>query len=290
MKPTTNTSFGSFAFMGTPRFAVYVLEELELRGHVPSVVFCAPDKPTGRKRILTAPLSKEWAKARGIPTEQPANKKELELAIARHTFVISIVAAYNIIISPHALKKPTYGTLNIHPSLLPKWRGPTPIQAALLAGDTHTGVCIMVLDEKIDHGPILGCEKLTLIGTENYLELEETLARKGGALLDTLVPKWIDGTISLAPQDHIRATYSKKYTVKDAHVNLIDDNPQEIERKVRAFNPEPGAWAMVKTKNGIKRIKILSGTCTKEGAYTPFHIIPESKSAMLWSDFIRGNQ
>ena len=277
-----------FAFLGTPRFAVYVLEELEKAGLLPVVVFCAPDMPVGRKRVLTSPPVKVWAQERGITVEQPVNKKELEKAISTYQLDVSIVAAYNIIISPIALKHPKHGTINIHPSLLPRHRGPAPIQQTILDGDTTTGVCIMQLDEQVDHGPLLGCKERSLTGTETYLELEEELSRHGGQLLVSLLPDYLSGSQDLKDQDHAKATLTHRFTLADGQFDLAHDDPIAIDRKVRALNPEPIAWTVVETKKGPKRLKVLSGSII-DGTYTPKRVIPEGKKEMDWDDFLRGN-
>ncbi|MDP3989312.1 MAG: methionyl-tRNA formyltransferase [bacterium] len=283
-----NTSI-NYAFMGTPLFAVHVLDELAQAHTFPTVVFCAPDKPIGRKKVLTAPPVKKWAHEHNIPVEQPRNKKELEDSLKKYTLDVSIVAAYNIIITASALAHPTYGTLNVHPSLLPRWRGPAPIQATILARDQEAGVCIMQLDEEIDHGPILTCEPIPLDVTETYVELQERLARLGGTLLSRILTPWVQGQYPGTNQDHAKATYSKKFSRTDAYVDLYKDQPEYIDAMVRALNPEPGTWTTVTTKKGEKDIKILSGKISKEGVYTPLCIIPEGKREMSWDDFARGN-
>lgn len=275
--------------MGTPRFAVYVLEALERNDLVPEVVFCAPDKPVGRKKILTPPEAKLWALERNIPVEQPHNKHELTEALRKYSVDVSIVAAFNIIITPEALALPKHGTLNVHPSLLPKHRGPAPIQQTLLDGDTTAGVCIMELDEEIDHGPLLTCTEYQLNGTETYLELEKQLATEGGNLLANILPQWLTNAHQPTPQNHAHATHTTRFETNDAQVDLETESAIDIDRKVRALNPEPTAWTLLETKHGPKRIKILSGSI-QDGKYVPERVVPEGKKEMGWEDFLRGNR
>ncbi|MDP3956107.1 MAG: methionyl-tRNA formyltransferase [bacterium] len=276
-----------FAFFGTPRMAVTVLDELEKNNFCPSVIFCAPDKPAGRKKILTPPPAKIWALERNIPIEQPQNKKELYHAITKYTIDISLVAAYNIIIGPKSLQYASYGTLNIHPSLLPLHRGPAPIQQTILDGDTTTGVCLMQLDEDIDHGPIVACKSISLQGSETYLELEELLAKIGSRLFIDSLEGYISGTITPSAQNHSDATFSKRFASDDGRVDLNNTTVVEIDRKVRALNPEPGTWTEIETNKGLlQRVKILSGTIT-ENNYVPKRVTPAGKNEMSWDDFIK---
>lgn len=169
-----------------------------------------------------------------------------------NSFDFFIVAAYAKIIPKEILAIPRLGTIGVHPSLLPKHRGATPIQAAILNGDPETGVTLYLLDEKVDHGPIIATKNLKL-KTQNYIELMRELAEAGGDLLVETLPKFIEGEIAPRLQDETQATYTKKFVTEDGYVDMEKDDPMLIERKVRALNPEPGAWTIL---NG-RRVKIL---------------------------------
>ncbi len=244
----------NFVFFGTPRFAVSILEILKQNGLSPALVVSAPDKSGGRGLKPKPPPVKIWAEKNNIPVLQPENLKSSNFTqeLLNIGCLTAVVAAYGKIIPKEILDVFSKGILNVHPSLLPSWRGADPIRAVLLAGDEKTGVTIMLMDEKMDHGPILKHETLNLNHSENYSELEKLLAELGGKLLAEMIPKWLDGEIEPKEQDHSKATYTKKITKEDGHINWRE-SAELIERKIRALNPWPGTFAFW---NG-KRIKII---------------------------------
>lgn len=156
---------------------------------------------------------------------------------------ICIVAAYGKIIPKEWLEIPKYGFLNIHPSLLPKYRGPSPIQATILNGDSETGVTIILMDEKIDHGKIISSIKCQISLLESYSILEVKLAELGAKLLIETLPKWIDGKVKPKEQNHEEATYTKKFSWSDGKIDW-QESAIEIDRQIRALNPEPGTWTL----------------------------------------------
>lgn len=238
----------NYAFFGTPDFAAIILEKL-IAAHIPPVlVVCNPDKPVGRKKIITPPPTKLLAIQHNIPVSQPEKLEVDKLSDAE----FAIVAAYSKILPKKIIDSLDGGVIGVHPSLLPKYRGPSPIQTAILNGDKETGVTLFLIDERVDHGPLL-IKREVQITNHNYKELEKELAGLSGDLIIEALPKFIKGEIKPQPQDETQATYTKKFKTEDAYVNLEKDNPMIIERKVRALNPEPGVWTM---KNG-KRMKIL---------------------------------
>ncbi|MES2953418.1 MAG: methionyl-tRNA formyltransferase [Patescibacteria group bacterium] len=272
-----------FVFFGTPEFAVQVAEELEKKELLPILVVAAPDKPVGRKGVITPPPMKVWAEKRHIPCIQPATlkgKEALDTLVGEQP-ILFVVAAYGKIIPQSILDIPSRGTLNVHPSLLPRHRGAAPIQTAILEGDKETGVCVMVLDAEMDHGPILGCERLTLGEWKpSYPELEEKLALMGGKLLARLIPKWVKATIEPKEQDHVKATFTKKLETEDAFVEPGEIESELADRKIRALHPSPGAYTILKTKTGKEvRLKLLPGG----------KVIPEGKKEMLFREWKRGN-
>jgi methionyl-tRNA formyltransferase len=241
-----------YAFFGTPRFAAIILEELIKAGMPPALVVTNPDRPAGRKKIMTSPPAKLVAQSAGIPVWQP-EKLDSAAEELKGDWDFFVVAAYAKILKDNILAKPRHGTLGIHPSLLPKYRGASPIQSAILAGEPETGVAIYILDEAVDHGPVLAQTKLELNPETDYLELEELLARAGGRLLAEAAPKYLDGEIKPVPQNHAEATFTKKFETTDGFVDLTKDAPEIIYRKIKALNPEPGVYAII---NSI-RTKLL---------------------------------
>jgi len=253
----------NYVFFGTPEFAAIILEKLIAAHWLPQAVVCNPDRPVGRKKIISSPITKLVAQKHNILILQPE-----VLSISNFQFPISnydffIVAAYARLLPNSILNIPKWGAIGVHPSLLPKYRGPTPIQTAILNGDAETGVTLYLMDEKIDHGPILATSHLPLATSDNYENLLKTLAGLAGNLLIETLPKFVKDGIVPMPQDDSKATYTKKFTAHDGFVNEeILRQAQEgtnfraaidIERRIRALNPEPGVY----TLRNQKRTKLL---------------------------------
>lgn len=229
-------------FWGTSDFAVPILDRLAASPFRPFLVVSTPDKPAGRGREIKSPPVKLAAERLGIPAIQPAKLSPNPYPLSSRPDLF-IVAAYGKILPAGLLAIPRFGALNIHPSLLPRWRGPSPVQFAILNGDTEAGVTIMLMDEKMDHGPII--KKLKIKNQNSKLtapELKRELAEVGADLILDVIPDWVAGQIVPQPQDESRATYSKLLKKEDGHVDW-SKSAVEIERMVRAFQPWPGAYA-----------------------------------------------
>lgn len=235
-------------FMGTPEFSAIILEKMIDTGYKPVMVITAPDKPVGRKQILTPSKTKLLAIKNKIPVLQPEKIIDSKSSILNSKPDLIVLAAYGQIIPKEILEIPQYGCLNIHPSLLPKYRGASPIQTVILNGDLETGVTIILMDEKLDHGPILRQRKKEI--TNNKItteELTKELAKLGAELLIETLPKWLKGEIKPTPQNHLKATYTKIFKKEDGHINW--KNPAEfIERQIRALNPWPGTYGYFKNQ------------------------------------------
>src|SRR3989344_5068152 len=175
----------NFAFFGGEPLSIVTLQKLYENGFVPGLIISNPDKPQGRNLEVASPRTALWAKEHNIPLIQPEKLKKEEI---RNIFDFFVVVSYGKIIPKEILDLPKYGTINIHPSLLPKYRGPSPIVAPILNGDSYTGVTIIKIDEEMDHGPILAQEKISLSGNEFIQDLEKTLAKIGGELLIKTIP------------------------------------------------------------------------------------------------------
>lgn len=242
-----------YAFFGSPDFAAIILERLIEAGLPPALVVCNPDRPTGRKQVITPPPTKVIAEKHGIEVLQPENLQNTEYLIQNTKYDLFIVAAYSKILPKEIITIPRLGTIGVHPSLLPKYRGATPIQSAILAGEEKTGVTLFLIDEKVDHGPIVSSIKYKVLSEDTYETLMEKLAEMGGNLLVDVLPKFVKGGIEPVAQNETEATYTKKFTTEDGYVDLAQDDPAMIERKIRALNPEPGVWTMM---DGV-RTKLL---------------------------------
>ncbi len=243
-------------FWGTPEFAIPVFEALVKNGYSIVAVVTNPDEPKGRKQILTPPPVKVYAEKYGIPVFQPPSLKIENWKLKIPDADLYIVAAYNKIIPQDILDRPKLGALGIHPSLLPHWRGPSPIQHAILKGDTETGVTIFKVDEKMDHGPILANSKFKIQNSKiRYKELHDILAKVGAELLISTLPKWINGKIKPVPQDETLATYSKILKKEDGRI-VWAKPASAIERQVRAFEEWPGSYTFWQKNGHSLRLEI----------------------------------
>ena len=242
-------------FMGTPEIALPVLEALITGGYDVVGVYTRPDRRAGRGRRLAASPVKTLALERGIQVFQPASLRRDEAARAELAELkpdVIVVAAYRLFLPSAVLELPPFGCLNIHPSLLPRHRGPSPVATAILKGDTETGVSLMKLDEGMDSGPILA-QRAALIGElESTEELTNRLFDMGAQLLIDTLPHWIGGRIRAEPQDDSQATITSLLERANGEIDWLLP-ADEIARKVRAFQPWPGTFT---TWNG-KTLKII---------------------------------
>jgi len=244
-------------FFGTPEFGAIILEELTKGGYQPILVITAPDKPVGRGQILTPPPVKVIAQKYKIPTLQPDKILDSKFKIQDSKPDLIVVAAYGQILPKEILDIPKRGSLNVHPSLVPKYRGASPIQHVILNGEKKTGITIILMDEKMDHGPILNQRALEIEEDETSTTLHDTLANLGASLLMETIPKWMRGKIKPRPQDDAQATFTKILTREDGRINW-KKTAEDLEREIRAFDYWPGSFTFWEKRDGtIVRIKIL---------------------------------
>lgn len=278
-------------FFGTPELAVLVLEALYTAGLTPCVVITNPDAQQGRKMVLTPPLAKVWAQAHGVFVLQPQSLRTddtVEKYLLAEKIDLIIVAAYGKIIPESILSIPKHGTINVHPSLLPRFRGASPIRSAILNDERETGVSIMLLDAELDHGPILAQKK---IQCEKELwpirgkELDRILGKAGASLLVETIPKWIAGEITPKEQNHVDATFCTKITKEMGELNL-SANPYQNLLKIRAFDGWPGTFFFHERDGKRMRIKIVDAA-VENGALKITRIIPEGRNEMAYEDFLR---
>ena len=296
-------------FMGTPEFAVPALEALAKHYDLIGVV-TQPDRPAGRGRKLAASPVKEAALARGLPLLQPAKlrtpKAFEQLAAWRPD--VAVVAAFGQLLRPEVLDLPPHGCLNIHGSLLPRYRGAAPIPAAILAGDEITGVTIMRMDEGLDTGPILSQAEQPIAPDDTSGSLTAKLAHLGAELLLTTLPRWLAGQIEPQIQDETLATYCRALTKDDGQVNW-NRSARYLDRQIRANDPWPGAYtwwqgqrlkllrahpqpgwrgegqpgAVIETEAGV-------GVVTGEGLLELVKVQPSGKKPMPGMAFVRGQR
>ena len=234
-------------FAGTPEFAARALDAILDAGHDVVLLLTQPDRPAGRNLRITAGYAKQVAQSRGIATYQPEKLRapEQQAPVLAVPCDVMVVAAYGLILRPEILAHPAHGCLNIHASLLPRWRGAAPIQRALLAGDGETGVCIMQMDAGLDTGPVISRHRIAIEPTDTAGTLHDKLADCGAkAIVAALAALERDGVLPATPQPTEGVTYAPKI---DKHETWIDWNLSavEIERRIRAFNPAPGAASAV---------------------------------------------
>jgi methionyl-tRNA formyltransferase len=243
----------SVVFAGTPGFAVPALEAIAASRHAVSAVYTQPDRPAGRGLRLEPSPVKVAATARGIPVEQPATLRDpaaVERLAARRPDVM-VVAAYGLLLPQAVLDVPRLGCLNIHASLLPRWRGAAPIQRALLAGDRETGITLMKMEAGLDTGPMLARRALAIEPGETAGSLHDRLAALGAAMIVGALDSLEAGTARFEPQDPAVATYARKLTKAEAAMDWCRP-AVDLERQVRAFDP----WPVAETKLDGQQLRV----------------------------------
>jgi methionyl-tRNA formyltransferase len=298
-------------FMGTPQFAVTILESLLRNSYQVLAVYTQPDKSAGRGRPVVFSPVKRVALERQIPVMQPETFKSSEVVEKLASFQpeLIIVAAFGFILPQEVLSLPKFACLNVHPSLLPRHRGPSPIANTILCGDELTGVSIMVMDAGLDTGPILAQGKVGISFMDTTGSLNSKLADVGAALLLETLPQWLGGELKPQAQDESQATYSKLITSKDGemdwHLPAL-----ELWRMVRAYNPWPSCYTWCQGKRlkihkaiplgdvrGGELGEVIAlaeqpgvGVVTKQGILGLCQVQLEGKREMPVSDFVRGKR
>jgi methionyl-tRNA formyltransferase len=298
-------------FMGTPQFAVTILESLLQSSYQVLAVYTQPDKPAGRGRPVVFPPVKKLALERQIPIIQPETFKSSGVVEELASFQpeLIIVAAFGFILPPAVLSLPKFGCLNVHPSLLPRHRGPSPVANTILCGDELTGVTIMVMDAGLDTGPILAQKKVVVSFTDTTGSLSSKLADVGAKLLLETLPKWLGGELRPQAQDESQATYSKLITSEDAEIDW-HLSAVELWRRVRAYNPWPSCYTWYQGKRlkvheaipfgdvaegEIGEVVALAeqpgvGVVTKQGILGLCQVQLEGRREMSADDFVRGKR
>jgi methionyl-tRNA formyltransferase len=275
------TSNPRIAFMGTPEFAASALDALlEAKFNVVAV-YSQPPKPAGRGMQLTKSAVQQLAEKHFIPVFTPKNLRnaEAQAEFKKLNLDIAVVAAYGLILPQEILDAPKHGCVNIHASLLPRWRGAAPIHRAILAGDIKTGIALMQMDAGLDTGAVYKMESL-LIDKMNTGELHDALAQMGARMIAANLPAIIKGNLPPQPQPENGVTYAEKIKKEEGQIDW-QKTASEIERQIRAFTPWPGAYFTYKNE----RIKILAATA-QNGTGTPGTIIDDAFSIACGSGSI----
>lgn len=268
-------------FMGTPEFAVHIVDAVFR--HFPellSAVVTMPDAGRGRGKKETPSEVKQWAMKQHIPAETPQTKQEIIRLAEKYNPDLILVAAYGMIL-PKAVTD-RYLCVNVHASLLPKYRGASPIQTALLRGDNRTGVTLFRMNEKMDEGDILLEREIPILETDNFGTLHDKLAALGAeASCDLIRIYQSESELIPVPQRHKNATYCKKIDKEDLKLPSEETPVQKLNR-IRAFSPQPGAY----TDHRGKRVKILAAELASGNRLLPTCVKPEGKNAMTYSDYL----
>jgi methionyl-tRNA formyltransferase len=251
-------------FCGTPQFAVPTLEALVAAGHELALAVSQPDRPVGREQQLTAPPVKQTALAAGIPVVQPEkirNNADFRAQLEAITPDVIVVVAYGRIIPPWMLALPRLGCINLHASLLPKYRGAAPIQWAIAMGDAVTGNTTMLLEEGLDTGPILLQKTLEIGPEQTAADLFSVLAAAGAPLVVETLEGLADGSIKPQPQNHEGATYAPILKREDGHMDFAARSATELYNRWRGFQPWPGAFTALDGKKLIvHRMGVVHGS------------------------------
>jgi methionyl-tRNA formyltransferase len=295
------------AFMGTPEFSIPTLAALLDAGHAVCAVYTQPPRPAGRGKWDRRSPVHDFAEARGIQVRTPARlRDEAEhRSFAALELDAAVVAAYGLILPPAILDAPRLGCINVHASLLPRWRGAAPIQRAIMAGDAETGVSIMGMDEGLDTGPVLLTERLAITPTTTGATLHDALAAMGARLIVPALEGCASGTLVAKPQPKTGNTYAAKFSREAGRLDWSRP-AAELERLVRALDPWPGAWCLADGE----RLKVLAtevvdlGRLTNDpgavldptltiacgdGALRLTRVQKQGKGAMEAAAYLRGN-
>lgn len=271
-------------FFGTPSYVVPIADQLnkvfrtrDEKGVV--AVVTQPPKPSGRDKKIERSEVDHWAYKHNIPIL--FNFDNLPQAD------IGVVAAYGRIIPKSAINHFSSGLLNLHPSLLPKYRGASPVQAAIANGDTQTGLTVIKMDEQMDHGPIVSSFKEEIKNDDTTQSLRDRLFERSGEFLINLIPNYLNGKIKPKEQNHNGATFTKIIKKEDGFIKDLFEDPVKTERLFRAYQPWPGIYTNIKIKREIKRLKILK--LHLEGKELILDTVQlEGKNPVSWEEFKRG--
>jgi len=270
----------NFVYFGTPEFSTIILDELKSAGYLPSLIITAPDRPVGRKYVMTPPPVKVWADEHNIECWQPEHPRDIIQELEARADDLYIVASYGYIVNQKLLDIPKHGVLNVHTSLLPKYRGASPIESAILSGDTETGSTIMQMTLGMDEGPIITQSQFPLEHDILKPDLFHMLAHDGGKLLAGILPEYIHGKCIAIDQNHYEASYCSKIAKSDGNITHDDDITRD--RKYRAYYGWPGVFIF----DGDIRLKITHASFDGT-TFTIHKVIPAGKKEMDYQDYLK---
>jgi len=246
------------AFMGTPDFAAQVLAALARTDHEIVSVYTQPPRPAGRGKALRQSAVHDLAQSLSLPVRTPKTLRDVDeqAAFAALDLDVAIIVAYGLILPLEILEAPRFGCLNLHGSLLPRWRGAAPIQRAIMAGDTITGVQVMQMEEGLDTGPVLMSQTVDIAKDDTAGSLHDKLAAAGAVLMPKALDALEAGAVKAVPQSEGGITYAHKIDKKEARIDWSQP-AEELDRLIRGLSPFPGAWFELSTLKGPTRVKVL---------------------------------
>jgi methionyl-tRNA formyltransferase len=286
-------------FFGSSSFSISVLESLEKREITPAAIVTVPDAPQGRGREVQPNVVTEYATSHNIPFITPKSLRG-EKDISDLNGDVFLVASYGKIIPKNILDLPARGVLNIHPSLLPKYRGPSPVQSMILDETLQKdgiGVSIMLLDEQMDHGPVVAQKVVEQMEWPMKEEsFEALMADEGAILFSECISDWMNNNRETVEQNHDEATYTRKFSKEDSRIQLtsLSDTRdehlhEEAFRKFCAFHRSPGVWFTDMHAGREIRVKITDATMNGS-VFTPLRVVPEGRKEMDYQDYLRGKK
>jgi methionyl-tRNA formyltransferase len=302
-KPSRKATMHKIIFAGTTEFGIPILEKLK-KDYELVLIITQPDRPAGRNQSLTPPPIKVWAQKNNIKIIQPEKILDSKFEIQDLKPDLLLVAAYGQIIPKEILDIPTFKSINVHGSLLPKYRGASPIQAAIMNQDEKTGITLIQMDEKMDHGPMIARSE-TPLGKESFSDLYVKLSLLASDLVIKTLPEWFLGKIKPLEQIHEKATFTKLIPRSDAKINWSSP-AGSVDAQIRALNPEPGTWTTfdgkiikilkasivhdvkielpgkIHSHQGLLAVKCLDASLIID------EIQPEGKTVMTGKDFLNG--
>jgi methionyl-tRNA formyltransferase len=294
-------------FMGTPEFATPVLGEILGQGHEVAAVFTRAPAPAKRGMDLTPSPVQRMAEGFGIPVFTPRSFRDAGVSeeLASIGADVAVVVAYGLILPPAALQAPREGCLNLHASLLPRWRGAAPIQRAIMAGDRETGVMVMRMEEGLDTGPVAMAEKIPISPDMTAGELQERASRLGADLMARALAALSRGSLGFVPQAQEGVTYARKIDKAEARIDWTLA-AAAVHNKIRGLSPVPGAWLDADWGGGTQRLKVLRSQAAAgsgvpgtildgdltiacgEGAVRLLHVQRAGRAPMPASEFLKG--
>lgn len=299
-----------YVYFGSSEFSNYVLDELLKAGMSPALVVTTPAKPRGRGLVMTSNTTGVFAVSKGLKVIAPEKLDSSVVETLKEVGAdVFVVASYGKIMPLSVIDIPARKTLNIHPSLLPKYRGASPLPTTILEDVKETGISIMQIDEKMDHGPIVAVKPVTVHEWPVYEVFEENMAREGGRFLVEILPAWVEGKIEAKEQDHAAATFTKKIKKEDALVDIVGGDAYQNFRKIQAYHGWPQAYFMANkgvgggagggsgaagaaegaAQDAAQKIRVkINAANFAGGKLTIDKVTPEGGRMMDYKDFLKG--